>query len=193
MWSWWSASKICSSFFFFFWKSWKGNETRWRRRMQRGTRIWCKDELTLMVSEKIRVSRICTSSSVLLIPTTPGPLLSKDPIASTIVSSKASSSVALPLFPFRSWTTEADGGRSLEQARRNVWAMLMKKGRRNDGVELNTVLGKRPWRKKNKKRRCACHKHDRYLTSTGSSCGDAPAAAATGTDDIIMQFKAKPL
>ena len=46
-----------------------------------------KDELTLMVSEKTRVSCICTSSSVLLlIPAMPTPLLPKDPTASTILA-----------------------------------------------------------------------------------------------------------
>lgn len=46
-----------------------------------------RDEVTLMVSEKRRVSCICTSSSVLLLmPATPTPLLPKDPTASTIVA-----------------------------------------------------------------------------------------------------------
>ena len=45
-----------------------------------------KDELTLMVSEKTRVSCICTSSSVLLIPAMPAPLLPKEPTASTILA-----------------------------------------------------------------------------------------------------------
>ena len=124
--------------------------------MQRGTRIWWKDEPTLMVSEKARVSCICTSSSVLLIPTTPGPLLSKDPTASTIVASKTNSSVdALPLFLFRSLTTEPDGGGSLEQARRR---------RREAMMGWNSTPC---WEEDHGgRRRCACHEHDRYLTST---------------------------
>lgn len=58
------------------------------KRKARTGRINLKEELTFMVSEKMRASSIRTSSRLLLIPvaTSPAFLLWKDPTASTIMA-----------------------------------------------------------------------------------------------------------
>uniref|UniRef100_A0A0A9EIP5 Uncharacterized protein n=1 Tax=Arundo donax TaxID=35708 RepID=A0A0A9EIP5_ARUDO len=65
----------------------EGKQRRGRRRPRLEHKL--KDELTLIVSEKMRVSCICTSSRVL-------PLLPKDPTASTIIALPGSSLITKP-------------------------------------------------------------------------------------------------
>jgi hypothetical protein len=66
----------------------------------------------------------------------------------------------LPLFLYRSFTTEPDGGWKPGAITKNVWTKM---ARSNDGWNSTPC-----WEEDHggRRRRCACHEHDRYLTST---------------------------